>query len=237
MFIFIRLIAAHLIADFLLQTDTVYLIKVKHKWGVFLHGGIVGVVTALALLPYFQYPLIIVLFLLGFFLHIFQDKAKILYNFQTERNNLWTFLVDQLLHFLVLGVISFGTLNLDIPAYPGPEILNKLYTDTNLFLYIIWLSVITYSTSIMQEYIKKAITGEKDQNLRWPKAKQKYLEMFERTAIAVFIFLGGYWNIGAILAALTGYYLVRVQKAPALNFQIGTALAVITGFLMKFTIF
>lgn len=236
MFIFIRLIAAHLIADFLLQTDRVFQIKVKYKWGVLLHGSIVGVVTALALLPYFQYPLIVVLFLIGFVLHIFQDKAKILYNFQIERNNLWTFLLDQLLHFLVLAVISFGTMNLDIPSYPGPEILNRLYSDTGLFLFIIWLSVITYSSSIMQEYIKKAITGEHTEKIQWPKASQKYLEMLLRTTVAIFIFLGSFWNIGAVVVALIGFFIVRARKMPALNFQIGTILAVVVGVLMKLTI-
>ncbi len=236
MFIFIRLLAAHLIADFFLQTDRVYQIKVRYKWGVLLHGGIVGLVTALALLPFFRYWLIAVLFILGFALHIFQDKAKILYNHRAVNNNLTTFLLDQLLHIFVLGVISFGALNLENPGFPGPVFLADLYANTGIFVFIIWILFVSYTTSIMQVYIKKAITGDKIEKLQWPGAPQKYIEMAWRITIAVFIFLGGLWNSGAVAAVLTGYYLVKIKKIPVLNFQIGAALAVLTGFLMKFTI-
>ena len=138
MHVFIRLLAAHFIADFLLQTDKVFKIKVKYKWGVLLHGGIVAFITALFLLPYLSSFLVASMFVVGMILHVIQDKAKIIYNLQLEKNNLWTFLMDQMLHFVVLGFITLGTLNIRVSLYPGPAILDRLYSDNNLMLFVIF---------------------------------------------------------------------------------------------------
>ncbi|MFH1073664.1 MAG: DUF3307 domain-containing protein [Candidatus Firestonebacteria bacterium] len=236
MFIFIRLLAAHLIADFLLQTDRVFKIKVKYKWGVLLHGGIVAFTTAIFLLPYLSNPIIMCLFILGALVHIFQDKAKITYNLQIEKNNLWTFLLDQFGHISVLAIISYGALNLDHPVYPGPEWLDKIYKNDQIMYFAIWFVLITYTTAIMQEYIKKIITGDTKERIMWPTPRQKYLEILERALISLCIFLGNYWYAGAIAAALLGYFLVRAKRSPVLNYQVGTILAVIIGFLMKLTV-
>jgi len=236
MFIFIRLLTAHFIADFLLQTDRVFKIKVKYKWGVLLHGGIVALTTAIFLLPYFSYPIIICLFILGSLVHIFQDKAKIIYNLHIENNNLWTFLLDQLGHISVLAVISYGAMNINVPVYPGPAWLDNLYKNDRLMHLVIWFVLITYTTSIMQEYIKKVLTGDTKERIIWPSPGQKYLELLERALISGFILLGGFGYAGAIVTALFGYLLVRANKSPALNYQVGTSLAVIVGFLMKLTV-
>jgi len=54
--------------------------------------------------------------------------------------------------------------------------------------------------------------------------------------ISLCIFLGSFWYAGAIAAAIAGYLLVRAKKSPVLNYQVGTILAVIIGFLMKLTV-
>ncbi|MCX5777218.1 MAG: DUF3307 domain-containing protein [Candidatus Firestonebacteria bacterium] len=236
MFIFIRLLAAHFLADFMLQTDSVFKIKVKYKWGVLLHGAIVALITALFLLPYFSSPVVIGLYILGSLVHIFQDRAKIAYNLQIENNNLWTFLLDQIGHIAVLAIISYGAVNLQRLPYPGPEFFEELYSDDRVMLFISWLVVITYSTAIMQEYLKKIITGKNKEKIVWPAPLQKHVEMAQRALLAVFIFQGELWYAGAFGVALAGYLLVKAGKYPVLNYQLGTVLAVIIGFLMKFTI-
>ncbi len=47
MVLFWRLLLAHVIADFPLQTDAVFAIKKEKRWGVFLHGTIFGLVAIL----------------------------------------------------------------------------------------------------------------------------------------------------------------------------------------------
>jgi len=225
-----------MIADFLLQTDRVFKIKVKYKWGVLLHGGIVALTTAIFLLPYLSNPIIICLFVLGALVHIFQDKAKITYNLQIERNNLWTFLLDQIGHIAVLAIISYGASNINNPVYPGPEIFERIYKNDQIMYFAIWFVLITYTTAIMQEYIKKIITGDTKEQIIWPTPTQKYLEILERALISLCIYFGSYWYAGAIAAALMGYLMVRAKKSPVLNYQVGTILAVIIGFLMKLTV-
>lgn len=237
-FFFLRLILAHLIADFLLQTDKVFKIKVRYKWGVLLHGSIVGVISIIFVLPYFSQPQITTYIILLYLIHIFQDKAKIIYNLQIERNNLWTFLLDQLLHIGVIVLISFSASHIFFTPnrYIGPAILDNIYSDDLIMTFAIWFVVLTYGISVIQEYIKNLITKNNKEGITLPKLSLKYIEILERGLIGIFIFIGGLWYIPAILVTLYLAFLVRNRKLEVLNFRITVFSSVIIGLLMKISI-
>lgn len=56
MFIFDRLLLAHLLADFPFQTNWIYAQKLKSIWGVILHCGIVTLFNIIFLFPYLHLP-------------------------------------------------------------------------------------------------------------------------------------------------------------------------------------
>ncbi|MFH1824583.1 MAG: DUF3307 domain-containing protein [Candidatus Firestonebacteria bacterium] len=239
-FFFIRLVLAHLIADFLLQTDKVFKIKVKYKWGVLLHGSIVGIISIIFILPYVSQHQIVTYIILLWLIHIFQDKAKIIYNLQMERNNLWTFLLDQLLHIGVIVLVSFSASNIFSNihpyTYPGPQIFDKIYKNDRIMVFAIWFIVLTYSMSILQEYIKKIIAKDTKEGITFPTLPLKYIEILERGLIGIFIFRGGLWYIPAVLVILYLAFLVRKGKLEVLNFRIIVISSLIIGLLMKITI-
>jgi len=237
-FFFIRLVLAHLIGDFLLQTERVFKVKVKYKWGVLLHGSIVGIVSVIFILPYLYQPHIIILMILLYIIHIFQDKAKIIYNLQMERNNLWTFLFDQLLHIGVIALISFSATNVfsNTLPYPGPQILNKIYNSNRIMIFSIWFIVLTYGMSVLQEYIKKLIIKDTKEGITLPSLPLKYLEILERGLIGIFVFIGGLWYIPAVLVILYLAFLVKNGKLEVLNFRITVFSSMIIGLLMKISV-
>jgi len=94
--LFITLLLAHLIADFPLQTDFVYRLKIKNSLGIALHAAIHVVVTMLLLEGGWRnWHLLLWLGLL----HFLCDWAKVRYR---GTNQAGMFLVDQSAHVLML---------------------------------------------------------------------------------------------------------------------------------------
>jgi hypothetical protein len=107
MVLFWRLMLAHVIADFPLQTDAVFSIKKNTGWGVFLHGAIFTLTALLAAMNDLAVPMVWVgLISLGLF-HVAVDKGKLVLAGGGRRDNLGYFLLDQALHVGAIGLMSF----------------------------------------------------------------------------------------------------------------------------------
>lgn len=100
--IFYQLLLAHLIADFPLQFNELFKLKVKSKWGVLLHSAIVGVVAILFLLPYVFCIWMWVAIIILIASHFLIDYARVILARKTNLDNLWMFLLDQFCH---IGVV------------------------------------------------------------------------------------------------------------------------------------
>jgi hypothetical protein len=106
MVLFWRLVLAHVVADFPLQTDAVFLIKKRFSWGVLLHGAIFALTSILATGPYLNSsPFWGGLFLLWLF-HAAVDKAKLSIGSSGRGDHVGFFLLDQMLHVGAIGLIS-----------------------------------------------------------------------------------------------------------------------------------
>ena len=101
--VFISLILGHLIADFPLQTSSIFQWKMRSIRGVAFHSG-VHLATNLFLFHPFAvqvWPALLVLF----FLHILQDQAKDRLGGENVNTPL-PFLLDQLLHVAILAAAA-----------------------------------------------------------------------------------------------------------------------------------
>ncbi|MBE7529553.1 MAG: DUF3307 domain-containing protein [Ardenticatenaceae bacterium] len=111
MTIFFTLLLAHLLADFPLQTNRIFRMKVQGPKGLALHVTIHVLVTALLAHNFWQvWPTLLVL---GF-LHYVTDWAKLRY-----ANDPLTpgFIVDQVIHVLTLILLTVLTPQI-IPVFP-----------------------------------------------------------------------------------------------------------------------
>jgi hypothetical protein len=169
MSIFARLVFAHLIADFPLQTDFIWRIRKKSFWGNFLHGLIFILITPLFCWDVFEKIWVYVI-ILGFS-HILIDYLKINYFSKNgeNRDNIWTFFIDQFLHLLFIGVFSliiyFLNIKMPSPSFEVPkfsmnffylkEILKYAYYQDKVIYYGIFYLISTFTGSIILYQVEK----------------------------------------------------------------------------------
>jgi len=101
------MILAHLLGDYVFQTDRIAMWKARSLWGVLVHGGIVTLFTMLCALiispAWWPYVLLIGI------IHIIIDAGKLPIGKTDPTTALWGFLLDQALHMLVIVLTIYRT--------------------------------------------------------------------------------------------------------------------------------
>lgn len=160
-FFFYRLLLAHYIADFPLQTSKVYYLKTKGVLGGTVHAIIVAVTSALFLLPVIQHfwPYAV---LLGI-IHLFEDEVRIVIGRRFNIDNLWLFLLDQFLHVFVIWWILILSRPWEhyIPQVyenklPGHSFnfWNYYYDDVSVIKFMFFI-VVTFAGTVLFMYMEK----------------------------------------------------------------------------------
>lgn len=118
---FIKLLFAHLVSDFLLQPNALIKWKNRSSWGVFWHSFIVFAISALVLYPYLSVKGVIPILFFAALLHFVQDNCKIASDQHGKSDFVRHFLLDQLGHLLVivLTVLLLSRL-LDVTVISAP---------------------------------------------------------------------------------------------------------------------
>ncbi|MEK6645196.1 MAG: DUF3307 domain-containing protein [Candidatus Firestonebacteria bacterium] len=236
MFIFYRLVLAHFIADFPFQTNKIFALKIKRKWGVVLHGCIIGFTSLIFLLPFLNHPKTWSLIILLTIAHTFQDKSKVIYNTQFERDNFWTFIFDEFVHLFIIILVAFNlnglTPNMNLPCW-----FNSIYTNDKLIIAGIWYLLGTYTTTIAISYIKKTFNKEyRMAPFEMPPFGLKYLGILERIAIITLVWLSGFYYVLILGVVIPSVYLCIKGKLKPLDLQLSTLIAIVIGFLMQLTV-
>lgn len=147
MFLFLKLFLAHLIADFVLQFEELYRLKVRSLWGHILHVLCHGIVSLLLLFPYLNEP-ILWGFIVGLVLmHLTQDFIKYTLTQKIPKNTFVYFMADQFVHVLVLAVILLFPLSHEVRGFPHHPILDAVYRDNNFTLLMIFFLSLTFAAS------------------------------------------------------------------------------------------
>lgn len=105
MAVFWRLVLAHFMADFALQTDAVFSVKKRFSWGVLLHVAIFALTSIAATGPYLNNPPFWGGLVFLWLFHAAVDKAKLSFNSSGHGDHLGTFLFDQMLHLIAIGLV------------------------------------------------------------------------------------------------------------------------------------
>lgn len=190
-FIFTYFLAAHLLADFLFQPDSLLAWKHKNWKGIFVHSLILFVTSLVFFWPFMaKFNLLGVgLLFLNAILHFFIDQQKIRME-KKGKKFVRLFLLDQFLHLVVLGVLTAFLTNLvQNDLFLFGKIL-PYFTDYLPFvLYLILAVLITYVYEILQYQFRRQ-KGYKG-------IKFNYQNMFVRLMFLSLLFgfvmfLGGY---------------------------------------------
>ncbi|KOH45126.1 hypothetical protein NC99_19880 [Sunxiuqinia dokdonensis] len=197
MILFIRLLIAHLLADFLLQPGS--WVKDKNEHGIkslklFLHVLVVTAVSVVFTLDYFSWQIPVFIFLF----HYLIDLAKI-YFMPPKINQLVWFLTDQFFHILAIGAIIAIVGGYSVQWWATcaslvstPEFLVVLLA----YLFIIWPSmiIVNLATKRWQIQIKQHVEPGLQNAGKW-------IGILERVLVLTFVLTAQFQAIGFLIAA------------------------------------
>lgn len=192
----IRLVIAHLLTDFVFQSDSWVEQRKKDGWRsrhLYMHGIVAGVLAYLlsGLWSLMWLPAVVAA------THILIDGIKARYE-----NDLKSFFADQSGHFLVLIVIWIVVVAPDVEdmIYFENILGTKFWVIAAAYLIIIWPSsvLINSITEKWRKDISEKEGAEKDQSLE---KAGTWIGWLERFLILTFILLQQYAAIGFLVAA------------------------------------
>lgn len=205
MIVFIKLLLAHLLGDFLLQPTSWVIDKEdkKHKSSylylhTFLHFILAWILVGILFFGWFA--LIMALF------HGCIDWMKL--RFQKPSTKRRWFIIDQILHLIVLFLIAFIWENQIISIHQfleeisGRSITNIPVVGTHIWIYLTAIILLTKPTSVIIRNIISIWTPEKksdkDDSLQ---NAGNYIGILERLFVFFFVITGHYEAIGFLMAA------------------------------------
>ena len=197
MILFLRLLIAHLIADFLLQPKS--WVQDKNENGIksvklFLHITVVTLLSALLTIDYFSWQIPVFIFLF----HYLIDLSKI-YLKPAKINLLVWFLIDQIFHVVaIVAVIAI------VGQLPGSWLVDylKVVADERAlvlllaYIFVIWPSmiIINLATSKWQSQIHQELGPSLPNAGKW-------IGILERVLVLTFVLGAQFQAIGFLIAA------------------------------------
>lgn len=153
MFIYLRLLLAHFIGDYPLQTGKVYNLKSKGLLGTMLHAGVITLCLGILLWPYISTPGVKTFIVVIGSLHLIQDWIKV--SLLKNIDNVWIYLADQALHVLTSALVFLTPLKDLKPLNPNQGWGIALYNNNFLISYLIAVLVATYLVFYLLYYINR----------------------------------------------------------------------------------
>jgi hypothetical protein len=236
MLLFLKLYLAHLIADFILQPNSIA--KNKRKISRLALHSLIHLATALVIINIDLTKRLFAIILVLALLHASSDYIKARFT-----NDEWfAFTADQAVHFLVI-VLAAIVLSTD-PASNGKEIVRRLVGSEKLYLYSTIYIAVTfgggYFVQKVTQYFMRQIDPDVAQEKPGLPNAGKYIGWLERSLVLTFIVAGYPDGIGLLLAAkaLARYPEIKSDSKGhfAEYFLIGTltsvTVALIAGFVL-----
>lgn len=239
MFIFLRLLLAHLVADFPLQITRVYEAKTRSLRGQAVHAAIHGATFAVFLIPYLCRPATWLLICLISLFHIPVDWVKVAI---TRRwpgcDNVSTFLLDQFLHILTLAFVFLTPLRgLQPCVTDSTGLLMRIYSDNRIVVFLIVYLAATWGGAFFMSSLEKTIRGKTE----LCKA-EKWHGIIERSIFLLLPLAGPLWALAALpvllLRPLVANRLVKAGKSAGKIGSLGYGLVSLAiglggGFLLR----
>lgn len=154
--VFFELVLAHLLGDFVFQSNDLILKKYKSWRGSFEHVCILAAFTALFLFPYWNHQETWMITGIILAVHFIQDLLKVEYDVHLNkiRKSTMPFFLDQILHLSLLAYLSpfFSTLE----PFELPDWIAKIYFSKYLIIYFIGLVLFSYTYDItLYQFLQK----------------------------------------------------------------------------------
>ena len=232
----ISMILAHLIGDYVLQTDKIAKRKSESLYGVVLHCIVVAGITFLFVLPFSPIWWQGALFISISHFLIDAIQLPISKTFKSGRLPLIRFLIDQLLHFsVIVAALSIGGYinHAEIWSYLSAEV--QRYPA---LIYILAYTILAMPAWVLLEFVGYGLVEGSPPN--FAQATNKYTSSLERWLILTCVILGQYLLIPAVTVPKvfiekrelqrntgTNLYLIKYLASIGLALGIGLGLRLI----------
>lgn len=232
MFLFEKLVLAHLVADFILQFEELYQLKVRHFLGHLLHVFIHGAVMIVLTFPYLDNPLVLLYVIFLVFEHLYQDLIKYRLTQKFPPKQFVYYTLDQMLHFAVLSFVLFFPIASETRSFPGPTLLNGLYQDPSITRFFIFFILLTFAANYtLNSFYQSYVKGSRP--LHWITSPEMAIAILERSVIAtVIIFAPGLpWILLSLLVGTLRIPFKSLRHFKDFLISAGYTLALTTVFL------
>lgn len=186
------LLFVHIVADFPLQTDYVFLLKQNKKWGILLHGAIHFGLSAIVLFPYWKsLSLWMSLFFLAV-LHILIDKSKLRLGFSRSVMSFLFFGIDQLIHILIIAFVAFFLLQ-NIEAAIFFPFYRYFFFNTRLLIVLCAFFFVVFGSTFFVYYgrlVWESLKPSGGKLIGFPAFRFRLLGYIERLFSILLIFAG-----------------------------------------------
>jgi len=202
MTVIFKLFLAHLIGDFVFQPNKWVSHKIKFKYKskyLYLHSLLHGLLAWLFIFQLDFWPFTIVIIITHFLI----DLLKLM--FQKETNQKVWFFIDQLLHIIILILVTW--------AYLGFGEIELPQISTHIWLLLIAVVFLTNPSSIIIKMLISnwtPIVGVNDNSLQ---NAGQYIGMLERLLIFTFIITQHWEGIGFLIAAKSIFRFGDLQES------------------------
>lgn len=157
MFLFLRLILAHFIGDFLFQPDKVYNAKKNQFLGVIFHSAVTFFALLIFTFPYLRYPGCWLVIIIATLTHIVQDEIKIRH-IPSRKWHFPAFIIDQILHVCFLSPIFLFKFAHVTPLAESQFI--KIYNNDALVIFGIGYIASTFMGAYLWENFVFSFLGQ-----------------------------------------------------------------------------
>lgn len=215
--VLVKLLAVHLICDFVLQTDAFCeqknQINAKGIWFQLMHALLHAMVAYVFIAKWSLWWVIVVVFCSHFVIDFLKSVVK-------RPDSVMVFVIDQLLHLMVVSLLSYYVVE------------NQVISSERFPIWIIvsgYMILLKPTSILISLFCKKWNFVADDMSL--PMAG-RWIGYFERILVMTFILLGSYEAIGFLMAAKS---IFRFGELKDKN-EIKRTEYVLLGTLMSFTI-
>lgn len=233
MFLFLKLVLAHLIADFILQFEELYRLKVRSHLGHFFHALIHGLVSLALAVPFIRaYPWIAVYLIALAVIHHYQDILKYSIQAKHPKQIFWCFTVDQIFHFLFIATSLLLPVSTQTLGFPETPALNFIYTSHWITLFLIAFITSIFKSTYFLHAIRKSFVPN-SRPLHFITSFEVWHALLERGWITAWVLFAPP-ALGFSIAALIGFIRFFSPKLrSSLDFAMSYGYAALIGFLFR----
>ncbi|OQA58181.1 MAG: hypothetical protein BWY42_00143 [Candidatus Omnitrophica bacterium ADurb.Bin277] len=203
MFLFLKLVLAHLTADFFLQFEELYQLKVRRFLGHFLHIAIHGAVAVLLAFPYLTEPLILAYIIFLTLEHLLQDIIKYKLTRKFPAGRFIYYVTDQFFHFAVIALVLFFPAAHEARAIKSSSFLNWLYLDPAITLFPVFFILLTFAANYtLNSFYQSYLKGSRP--LHWISSPEMTVAIIERSVIALTLIVtrSPFWGLFSLAIGL-----------------------------------